>query len=198
MSRSNDESDLVVREYPIHRWDGVLFGNNEIPIPGIYIVPDQHLLATLEANELPQVMVHISGTGNAPYDNKTAMANVQLSGITSGFRPNFQAMTGLVVVLPIGMVWNGIPLANGVVDVAVVKDLPPPPPPPVVTGDDASPTRKVTKSSPVIATVSAKIRNGFDDMRKFLSALQPPRHVLQSVPLFVVVLVLACIVLAVK
>jgi hypothetical protein len=103
----------------ILRWDGIIPPGATMPQPGISIVPDASLTTLLMHQ--PRVAIKITGTDSA-YDNVLAYATVIPSTIAGGFRPNYDAATHQVVVLP-EMVWNGYPADLGTITFLDIVEL---------------------------------------------------------------------------
>lgn len=103
--------------YPIQRWEGVLLSGSLHPQPSLYIQPDTYLTDLMQhsLSTGKEISIKISGT-NSIYDNSISYATIQPSSITSGFRPNFQATTGWVVIIP-KMNWQSYPIQLGTVEI---------------------------------------------------------------------------------
>lgn len=108
--------------YKIQRWDGIYIESDKSSIrsgnPALYIFPDEDLLDYLKKNNY-NIPIKITGT-NSGYDNQLAYATAQLSENTAGYRPNFQAITNTIVLVP-DIIWNGYPRDLGEVHVLVVR-----------------------------------------------------------------------------
>jgi hypothetical protein len=101
----------------ILRWDAVIPSSSNVPSPTLYIAPDEDFLQMMEENE-NWFPVKITGT-NSFYDNRLVMSSCQLSEFTGGYRPNFQACTGLITVT-LSLPWEGYPTQNGYVEFLTV------------------------------------------------------------------------------
>ena len=93
-------------QYKIERWDAVLYGNNIIKSPIIYIKPDKYLLEFAKANNYLMV-VKIEGT-NTIYDGREILGVLDLSAVVPNQRPNFFEDTGLYVI-KLYAHWYGYP-----------------------------------------------------------------------------------------
>lgn len=104
----------------IVRWDAVTNKNPKTVSmapnnPALYVLPTPELMEYARKANF-YIPVKVTGTEFGAYDEKIAMAIVQPSEITAGFRPNFQADTNLICIIP-DMVWQGYPNAMGKVSV---------------------------------------------------------------------------------
>lgn len=117
-------------KYAIERWDPVLPGNANFPLPMISIKPDRAFIQYAKENNYT-VLVHISGTG-LDYDNKAITGVIDSSGYFPNYRPNFYNAAGLFTVTLIAN-WLGYPGTNGQIEVQglvgpdAVEIKPPPP-----------------------------------------------------------------------
>ena len=98
-----------MKQYPIKRWDGVMFGNSITKIPMIYIEPDLDFLELARDNHYA-IMCNISGTDTI-YDGKQIPGIVDKSSYVPNCRPNYYEKTGYYVITLAGT-WNGYPYPN--------------------------------------------------------------------------------------
>lgn len=101
-------------EYAIQSWDGTYAGDMEIP--ALTIKPDPALLKYIQENDFV-IPIKITGT-NTGYDNMLAMARCEPSQDVFGYRPNYQRITGNLILLP-DLQWNSYPPELGVIHVLV-------------------------------------------------------------------------------
>lgn len=105
--------------YEIQRWD-VIYNNTKSNLktgpttPVVYVTATDDLLSYIHKMNY-EIPVKITDT-NSPYDNKLTMARVNLAENTAGYRPNFQAITNLIV-FELDVVWVGYPVSVGNVHV---------------------------------------------------------------------------------
>lgn len=98
--------------YEIQRWDAVQTSpKSTAPNPALYVLPDATLMAHIRANDF-YIPIQITNT-QSPYDS-TVMAKCIPSQDAAGYRPNFQAETNYIVLLP-DTDWKGYPVALGTV-----------------------------------------------------------------------------------
>lgn len=103
------------QSYDIQRWDGI-YNDTTTAQPALYVAPDPQILGVARQNQF-RIPVKITDT-DSPYDHVVAWATVQPSETTAGYRPNFQAQTGFIVIVP-EIQWNGYPRQLGRVHVLV-------------------------------------------------------------------------------
>jgi len=85
-------------EYKIYRWDGVMYGNNLIPMPMIYIKPDIPLMDFIKKNNY-FIKIIIKGTNK--YDN------ILIDGYVNMTPPNYFNKTGQITVTLVNCGWRG-------------------------------------------------------------------------------------------
>jgi hypothetical protein len=107
--------------YDIQRWDSVYNKNPKSvtmspTLPAIYISPDSTILKSIRASNF-EIPIKITGT-NSPYDNILAIAKCQPAQDTAGYRPNFQAATNYIVLVP-DTRWEGYPRELGQVHILI-------------------------------------------------------------------------------
>jgi hypothetical protein len=107
-----------IQTYKIHRWDAVLLGRSEIPIPMIYVKPDDKLLRFSAEND-NAILVNIQGS-ESMYDNRQIVGTLRKSSDMPNSRPNFFATSGLYVIV-LDADWHGYPDSNGVFSIYGVK-----------------------------------------------------------------------------
>lgn len=83
-------------KYKIHRWDPVVYGNNQHPFPTIYIKPDKEFLDFVEQNK-NAVIVKIDST-NTIYDGKAMVGIVSSTSDKPTCMPNYYNATGLYTI----------------------------------------------------------------------------------------------------
>jgi len=93
-------------EYPIERWDVVMYKSSITKVPMIYFKPDLHFLEFAKKNNYAVVCV-VDGTGLI-YDCKQIPGMVDKSCFVPNCRPNFCKQTGLYVV-SLWSDWYGYP-----------------------------------------------------------------------------------------
>jgi hypothetical protein len=82
--------------YKIERWDSVVPPGHTVPLPMIYIKPDEEFIKIAEENDY-NVVLTISGTGKM-YDTKPIPGVIDSSGYFPDFRPNFFNDTKFLVI----------------------------------------------------------------------------------------------------
>jgi hypothetical protein len=92
--------------YDIHRWDAV---REKIDVPALYILPDAALMEHIRSNNF-EIPIKIVGT-KSKYDT-LVMAKCIPSQDAGGYRPNFQADTNYICLLP-NLAWAGYPIELG-------------------------------------------------------------------------------------
>lgn len=90
--------------FDIQIWDAVILPGSSSPRPVIYIENPGY-----ESSQ--QVDVYITSTEPMPYTNRNIEAFIENSGLVLGYRPNFQAKTGLVGII-LDTEWAGYPLVD--------------------------------------------------------------------------------------
>jgi hypothetical protein len=122
--------------YSIERIDSIDIGDG-LSAPGFYIFPDQRLMNLLAL--AGDIAIKINGTGMC-YDNKISYA--YMDNNAGGFRPNFFAETGLILIVPRNMLWQGTSPGTGVMTVLdlpeaiIVKEPIPEPEVAIIVDDD--------------------------------------------------------------
>lgn len=103
--------------YPIQRWDAVLLPRSTHSQPALYVLADDYLkdLVQHSLQTSNEISVKITNTDSI-YDNSIAYATIQPSSITAGYRPNFQARTDWLVIVP-KMNWQSYPPRMGAVEI---------------------------------------------------------------------------------
>lgn len=105
--------------YEIERWSGVIYGNNQNPLPLIYIKPDANFHNYIKDNNY-QIKVRIINTGESCYDNRIMDGIVNSSANVPNCRPNFFNKTGLYTIT-LQSLWSGYPSKMGKI---YIEDLP--------------------------------------------------------------------------
>lgn len=105
--------------YEINRWSGIIYGNNQNPLPIIYIKPDANFNTYIKDNNY-QIKVRIMHTGEALYDNKIMEGTVNSSANSPNCRPKFFKKTGLYTIT-LQTQWSGYPPKMGKI---YIEDLP--------------------------------------------------------------------------
>lgn len=82
--------------YKIERWDPIIPTGHSLPLPMIYIKPDNQFFKLAQDN-LYNVIVTISGTGKL-YDTKPMIGIIDSSAYYPNYRPNFFNDTKLIVI----------------------------------------------------------------------------------------------------
>lgn len=95
--------------YKIQRWDPVVIENNNIPLPMIYIQPDEKFIEFAKQNN-NLVLVRIDNTGLA-YDGKAMVATVNSSAFFPSPRPHFYEKNKFYT-LTLDSTWLGYPMMN--------------------------------------------------------------------------------------
>lgn len=109
----------VGTSYEINRWSGVIYGNNQNPLPIIYIKPDANFNTYIKDNNY-RIKVRIMDTGEACYDNRIMEGTVNSSANSPNCRPNFFSKTGLYTIT-LQSLWSGYPSKMGKI---YLEDLP--------------------------------------------------------------------------
>lgn len=104
--------------YKIHRWDSVLFGNNEYATPIIYVKPDDILFEFAKVNK-DALLVRINSTESI-YDNKRITGVFSSSSEIPNCRPVFFNKTGLYVIV-LQAEWHGYPDSLGFCEIFGLK-----------------------------------------------------------------------------
>lgn len=100
----------MVVQYPIKRWDPVMFGGSGLTIfPMVYIEPDTEFIDYIRKNNY-KITIGIQGTGKT-YDGKKVSGTVDRSAVTPDCRPNYYVKTGLYVIT-LDTPWEGYPLPS--------------------------------------------------------------------------------------
>ena len=100
--------------FTIERWDSVIFGKNQEPMPMIYFRPNEEFLKEAKNNKYTG-LVTIKNS-NSTYDNRPLIGTIDNSGYFPNYRPNFYNETGLFVIV-LGSAWFGYPYKKGTVHI---------------------------------------------------------------------------------
>lgn len=96
---------------PIERWDAIY--QNGYNVPAIYIKNNPFPFLTSQ----DVIVAKVSFT-ESMYDEMYLLGTIQKSENTGGYRPNFQAETGLYCI-PLVIQWSGYPKKMGVVEISL-------------------------------------------------------------------------------
>lgn len=105
--------------YKIQRWSGLINGNNQTPLPIIYIKPDSNFHSYAKDNNY-LIKVKVINTGSNCYDGKVFDGTVNSSANVPNCRPNFFEKTKWYTITLQGL-WQGFPKYMGEIH---LEDLP--------------------------------------------------------------------------
>lgn len=111
---------MSVQTYDVQRW-GVTstHSQNYDSSPILYISPDSSLMSTLRNNDFT-AQIKISGS-LSPYNHLIINAKAYPAENIAGYRPNFQAQTGWIALVP-DIKWRGYPTHNGKVHILITDE----------------------------------------------------------------------------
>jgi hypothetical protein len=96
-------------EYVIQRWDALKLPKDSQPRPCMYLIETDELHQLLQSEQRVGIKIMDTLSG---YDNKICWARLVESKDTGGYRPNFQAETHSLVLVP-ELTWSGYPRQLG-------------------------------------------------------------------------------------
>ena len=105
--------------YPIKQWSGLIHGNNQYPLPIVYIKPDANFQTYAKDNNY-KIKVKVMNTGSKCYDGRVLTGTVNSSAELPNCRPNFFEDTGLYTIT-LQSSWLGYPEHMGVL---YIEDIP--------------------------------------------------------------------------
>lgn len=108
--------------YDIKQWSGLLFGNNQTPLPIVYIKPDENLLAYVKDNNY-RINVSIHDTDSS-YDGRNVSCIVNSAEMIPNYRPVFGKTTEWMCLV-LETLWSGYPLKMGRVDIESINNITP-------------------------------------------------------------------------
>ena len=106
-------------KYEIKQWSGVIIGNNQHPLPIIYIKPDANFHAYAKHKKY-KIKVKVMHTGSLCYDGHVVSGTVNSSADVPNCRPNFFKDTGWYTIT-LQHRWEGYPKNMGYI---YIEDLP--------------------------------------------------------------------------
>ena len=104
--------------YSIARWDAVISGDNDYPLPMIYIKPEKSFYEYAKENNYT-VTVKIENSDSV-YDSRPILGYIKDSATFPNYRPNFHNETQLVIIV-LFTNWAGYPKNNGKVFIQGMK-----------------------------------------------------------------------------